>query len=79
MDYKFPLLPVLAKAVREAEGRSSGGERLLDTQEVGGSKPPVPTIQFAKIKGLGGTRSEASVFWGVLGNIWETPGRRGGL
>ena len=25
------------------EARSSGGERLLDTQEVGGSRPPVPT------------------------------------
>ncbi len=23
---------------------SSGGERLLDAQEVGGSKPPAPTI-----------------------------------
>lgn len=27
-----------------AKARSSGGERYLDAVEVGGSKPPVPTI-----------------------------------
>ncbi len=27
------------------KARSSGGERFPDTEEVGGSKPPVPTIQ----------------------------------
>ena len=26
------------------KARSSGGERFLDTEEVGGSKPPGPTI-----------------------------------
>jgi hypothetical protein len=28
----------------KTKARSSGVERLLDTQEVGGSKPPAPTI-----------------------------------
>ena len=27
------------------KARSSGGERFLDTEEVGGSIPPVPTIE----------------------------------
>jgi hypothetical protein len=35
--------------VSAIQARSSGGERYLDTVEVGGSKPPGPTI---KIKGL---------------------------
>ena len=28
------------------QARSSGGERYLDTVEVGGSKPPAPTIIY---------------------------------
>ena len=41
--------------------------RVLDTQEVGGSKPPVPTIQLAENKGPGGTPSGAFGISGRLG------------
>ena len=44
----------LKLSFEESEGaRSSGGERLLDTQEVGGSIPPVPTTYVTKKEGPG--------------------------
>ena len=39
LGYVLLILNLLLKA------RSSGGERFLDTEEVGGSIPPVPTIE----------------------------------
>lgn len=41
------------------KARSSGGERYLDTVEVGGSRPPAPTIQN---KRAAGASEEASKF-----------------
>ena len=40
---------LIYKHIKHLKARSSGGERFPDTEEVGGSKPLVPTI---KIKGL---------------------------
>ncbi len=39
LGYVLLIFNLLLKA------RSSGGERFLDTEEVGGSIPPVPTMQ----------------------------------
>lgn len=33
---------------QKAQARSSGGERYLDTVEVGGSKPPGPTMTYLR-------------------------------
>jgi hypothetical protein len=35
------------------KARSSGGERYLDTVEVGGSKPPVPTMKIKRLANFG--------------------------
>ena len=40
----FPVIFARIEDQTEFQARSSGVERLLDMQEVGGSKPPVPTI-----------------------------------
>lgn len=36
------------------QARSSGGERYLDTVEVGGSRPPAPTIKETWCQGIEG-------------------------
>ncbi len=40
---------------------------MLDTQEVGGSKPPVPTTKVAEIEGPEGKLLGASCLWG---RVW---------
>lgn len=51
------------RTLRKLQARSSVGERYLDTVEVGGSKPPVPTI-FSKA--AAGSASRACAEGGLL-------------
>ena len=67
---KKGLLRVLVSRPDGAWARSSGGERLLDTQEVGGSKPPVPTTEPTEIKALEESPPGPSCFSEGLVNIW---------
>ena len=53
-----------------AGARSSGGERLLDTQEVGGSIPPVPTIQLVENKAPEITPGPSCFHGEAVGNTW---------
>ena len=43
IGYRLRLLDVLTQCPSPVKARSSVGERFLDTEEVGGSIPPVPT------------------------------------
>ena len=46
--------------MRRLQARSSGGERYLDTVEVGGSKPPAPTTRYEETRRL---------FMGIINNL----------
>ncbi len=48
------------------KARSSGGERYLDTVEVGGSKPLVPTIEIKGLCRKGTALFLLGVWWGEM-------------